>query len=317
MTLGQFVRDSRQALSAVYADSEAGAMVALLCERLLGVDRFAHVVSPEAEVEPARLDAARGAVERLIAGEPIQYILGRADFYGRSFWVSEAVLIPRQETELLCRMAIEAGRRKMQLWRARGEQDRVLRVLDLCTGSGCIAWTLAAELPGAQVVAVDISDAALEVARSQGVAAGFQDSEAAECGVQAPVFVHGDVLDPDALAGLVMQAAGGGSFDIVVSNPPYVLCREKAVMPANVLEHEPALALFVPDTDFGLFYRPIAKICQKVCNTDFDGFVEINEAFGEPTAEIFATTGPFEAGVEKDLNGRDRFVKFRNHPEMA
>lgn len=308
MTLGQFVRDARQALSAVYADSEAGAMVSLLCERLLGVDRYAHIVKPDSELGSERLTVALSAVERLLASEPIQYILARADFYGRSFKVNQSVLIPRQETELLCRMAIDAGRREMQLSRVRGEQDRVLRVLDLCTGSGCIAWTLAAELPGAQVVAVDISPEALEVARSQDVVKEGN-------GVKAPVFMQADVLDPDALEKR-LEKLSAEPFDIVVSNPPYVLCREKALMNANVLEHEPELALFVPDTDFGLFYRPIAKICKKMLNPGSHGFVEINEAFGEQTAEIFANAGLCEAGVVKDLNGRDRFVKFQKMPDM-
>ena len=173
-----------------------------------------------------------------------------------------------------------------------------MRLLDMCTGSGCIAWTLALEMPGAEVTAVDISDGALAVASTQDFA-----EEMARTGACAPKFLKADVLShPD---------SSFCQFDIIVSNPPYVMDKEKALMRANVLDHEPHLALFVPDDDPLIFYRAVAEWAAVLLAKDGLGVVEINEALGRETAELFLERGFGSAEVIRDLSGRDRFVRFK------
>ena len=173
---------------------------------------------------------------------------------------------------------------------------RKTRVLDLCTGSGCIAWTMALENPDAEVVAVDISDAALEVASSQ----DFSD-ELSRTGAKAPVFVKADVLADVPFA---------GQFDIILSNPPYVMDTETALMRTNVLDHEPHLALFVSDDDPLIFYRAVARWASRLLSSSGFGIVEINEALGAETAQVFIDAGFPTAQVLQDFSGRDRFVHF-------
>ena len=170
-----------------------------------------------------------------------------------------------------------------------------LHVLDLCTGSGCIAWTLALEMPGAEVTAVDISDAALHVASTQ----DFSE-EMARTGALSPSFIKADVLS---------SGLPEGKYDLIVSNPPYVKDSEKAVMRSNVLDHEPHIALFVPDDDPLKFYKSIAGHAVRLLSEDGFGIVEINEALGEETADVFREAG-FAAQILKDLSDKDRFVKF-------
>jgi release factor glutamine methyltransferase len=171
------------------------------------------------------------------------------------------------------------------------------RILDLCTGSGCIAWTLALEIPGAEVTGIDISDGALTVASGQ----DFSE-ELARTSALKPHFVKADVLGK--------PMADLGLFDIIVSNPPYVMDKEKALMRTNVLDHEPHLALFVSDDDPLVFYRAVADWASKLLKVGGYGVVEINEALGEQTAEVFRIAGFSGVRVIKDLSDRDRFVEF-------
>lgn len=255
-------------------------MVLILCEDKLGVKSYTHIVDPGFEI-PAGMEAElENDIRRLCAGEPVQYVTGSCEFYGRRFNVSPAVLIPRPETEELVSAAITYAL----------DLNRPMRALDLCTGSGCIAWSLALEVPYAEVFAVDISDDALAVARCQ-----YDDNR--------PLFIHADVLDTE-------QAFDCGMFDLITANPPYVMEKEKAAMRSNVLEHEPGLALFVPDDDPLIFYRAVARWAQRFLSASGLGLVEINEALGAQTAEVFIAAG-FEAEVIKDISGRDRIVRFR------
>ena len=339
----------------------------------------------------------------MASGEPLQYVTGFADFYGRRFHVTPDVLIPRPETELLCREVLSYGtNRQMLQWPpptswapsvpatagcslqksaglfagtlptpSRGWQNAIsaylatrsetellcrevlnkvtvasvneassdaatgpgicankygkgdrspmpprglspevtggleqnpefARILDLCTGSGCIAWTLALEMPGAKVTAVDISDGALAVASSQ----DFSE-EAARTGAVSPTFIKADVL-----AGPSSFLSDLPQYDIIVSNPPYVMDKEKALMRSNVLDHEPHLALFVSDDDPLIFYRSIAVWARALLKPDGFGIVEINEALGKDTADVFVQAGFADVKVVKDLSDRDRFVIF-------
>jgi len=251
-----------------------------LCRERLQLPSYASVTNPDLDIDASALDSD---LRRLEQCEPIQYVLGRAWFYGREFRVCSNVLIPRPETELLVQQALEFA----------SGLGRVPRVLDLCTGSGCIAWTVQKELPQAEVMAVDISEAGLSVARAQFPGKG-------------PLFIHADVLDTPTLLSAVP-----GEWDVILCNPPYICEAQKADMHANVREHEPALALFVPDADPLLFYRAVAQFARRALSTDGAGFVEINSRFGAATADVFRECGFSDCRVLKDLHGDDRMISFR------
>ena len=263
-------------------------MVLLYLEDAHGVKRFTHILEPSYEVSYEAAEQANVDFGRMAKGEPMQYITGKAHFYGREFNVSPSVLIPRPETEVLCRDVVQYCRKSPKP-----------KVLDMCTGSGCIAWTLALDIPGAEVTAVDVSEGALTIASSQ----GFAD-ERAKTGAAAPCFFYADVLCE------IPSQLVPSSFDIIVSNPPYVMDSEKALMRTNVLEHEPHLALFVPDNDPLLFYRAVARWSSCLLVPGGFGIVEINEALGPQTAEVFKSAGFSNVEVVQDLNDRDRFVSF-------
>lgn len=290
MQLKEFVAAARETLSASYPPEEASAIVDRLCSECFGVDSYTHIINPGFEPAPSACARAEALLARLSAGEPLQYVLGYAEFYGRRFNVSPSVLIPRPETEILCRRAIGYLQRRL----SEGCESRRLRVLDLCTGSGCIAWTVALEVPQVEVVALDISEDALAVASSQPFESAF-----------APHFIRADIFDVASI-----DAVARESFDLIVSNPPYVLESERVGMRSNVLDHEPALALFVSDSDSMVFNERIAEICKKYLNTDGVGLVEINERLGLASKGVFEKNGLKSAAVIQDLSGRDRFIEF-------
>ena len=281
MLLRELISKGTETISQAFPEREAREMVLMFLQHSIGVTRHTHILEPSYEVSEEASAEAMRAFGRMAAGEPIQYIIGKAYFYDREFNVTPDVLIPRPETELLVREAVN--------WARRSER-KSLRILDLCTGSGCIAWSMALELPGSEVTAVDISDGALVVAAGQKF----------ECD-NAPNFIKADVL-----AGPV---EGLGTFDMILSNPPYVMDSEKALMRKNVLEHEPWLALFVPDDDPLLFYRAVAAWARQLLKPDGLCLVEINEALGRQTAEVFEDAGFRDVEVLQDLNSRDRFVR--------
>ena len=269
--------NSAEAMSPGYSAEESKALVARLCKEVLGVESYTHILEPSLEIPPVKEPVLREALTRLLKGEPIQYILGYEYFMDRRFNVSPAVLIPRPETEILCREALALSR----------EGDRAL---DLCTGSGCIAWTLS--LAGLQTVAVDISPEALAIASSQPF----------------------DGPSPKFLLKNVLEGPSGfeeGLFDLIVSNPPYVRESEKALMRKNVLDYEPSLALFVKDADPLVFYNAVASFAKLLLKPGGHGFVEINEAFGKETAAIFSAAGFSEVRILRDFDTKMRVVTFK------
>ena len=283
MLLSQFIRESTAALGALYGPREAAGIVSRLCGELLGVSSYAHIVEPELEVSAEALPLLQGAMKRLCGGEPLQYVTGVQEFCGRRFKVRPGVLIPRPETEELVATAAE---------RLRGGG----RVLDLCTGSGCIAWSLALDCPEAKVTGVDISDEALAVAREQFSAEGASAEE-------RPTFVKQDVLQ-------VPESFEGAPFDVITANPPYIRESEKALMHTNVLEFEPSLALFVPDSDPLVFYRAIALWAVRFLAPGGFGIVEINEALGAECAALFENAGLANVKIQRDFRQKERFVSF-------
>lgn len=306
MLLKDLIKEGTDIISSMYPEREAREMVFAYLESVVGIRRHTHIIEPEYQVDDEAASQAVGAFRRMASGEPLQYVTGKAYFYGREFNVTPDVLIPRPETELLCRAVIDFVTMKSEV-----------RILDLCTGSGCIAWTLALEIPGAQVTAVDISEGALAVASAQ----DFADEMSRTCAV-APDFLKADVLschpepslchpEPSLCHPERSEGSLPSHFDIIVSNPPYVMDSEKALMRKNVLDHEPHLALFVPDDDPLLFYRAVAQWALQLLKPGGFGIVEINEALGEETAEIYRRYGFCAVTIIKDLNDKDRFVSFR------
>jgi len=273
VTLSEFVNRSVEALEAIYPLAEARGIVLQLYSSRLGIPSFSHVTEAGMVLDDAALGILQEDMKRLLGNEPMQYVLGSCEFCSRTFKVNPSVLVPRPETEELVVLAREMA-------------GKGSRILDLCTGSGCIAWSLHYDVPGARVTAVDISPEALEVARSQFDGPG-------------PEFILADVLKP-----LDIE----GTFDLVVSNPPYVLDSQKAQMRPNVLEHEPSIALFVPDSDPLLFYRAVA--CRAVELGIPAGIVEINDLLSAETAAVFASAGFGRVEILQDMFSRPRFVRF-------
>jgi release factor glutamine methyltransferase len=218
------------------------------------------------------------SLQRLEKEEPIQYIRGKADFFGYEFTVSPSVLIPRQETELLVDSIIKENK----------EQN--LQIVDLGTGSGCIAICLAKLISNSKVIAIDISLDALEIAKKN----------ALEMNVSVE-FVQINICN-ESLYEQIPEC------NIIVSNPPYICTKEQVQMENNVLNFEPHLALFVPNSDPLLFYKAIAKIGLQKLQKNGKIYCEINEAYGNETLELFEKYGYTNCRIIKDLNDKNRFV---------
>lgn len=266
----------RRALTAVFDEREARAVALLVLEDAFGVSRtdvYADKVRKFSEEEMRRLD---NILQRLLRHEPPQYILGYAYFGGLRFAVTPATLIPRPETEELVD------------WVAADMAGRSVRLLDVGTGSGCIAVTLAHRLPQAAVEAWDVSAEALAVAKKN-----------AEAHSAAVDFTCCDLLQ---------HSAAAGPFKAIVSNPPYVCEREKADMADHVLLHEPHLALFVPNEDPLRFYRALADLGQRSLVAGGSVYMELNEAYGAETAALFAAKG-YATELRRDFCNKERMLR--------
>jgi release factor glutamine methyltransferase len=229
-------------------------------------------------------------IERLNNNEPIQYILGETEFYGRRFLVNDSVLIPRPETEELVKYIIDKQKTQFSVKR------KQLSILDIGTGSGCIAISIAKELPNFIVSAYDISKNALETAKKN-AELNKADVNFEKVNILKPPFIHS-----------LIQYPLRHSFNIIVSNPPYVTKQEIYRMQKNVLDFEPHLALFVDDSEPLIFYEAIANFAFNNLTDNGLVAVEINEALGEETANVFRRKGFSEVEIIKDMHQKDRFV---------
>lgn len=275
MTLREIHNLSVERLEPLYGRDEARSVVDRLMEDKYGVGRLERVTDGH---RPFLREAEWQAdLQRLEAWEPIQYVIGSEEFCGRRFALSPETLIPRVETEQLVRRLLERPAHR--------------RVLDVGTGSGAIAVTLAAEWPGAEVEAWDISAGALATAAANAAAHGVE---------RRVRFVECDVLAAPSVA---------EKFDLVVSNPPYVLDSEREQMRANVTRYEPGRALYVPDSDPLRFYRAIAQL--PLLTDGGELWFEINEQFGGQTCELLVSLGYTGVQLVQDLYGRDRMVGAR------
>ena len=267
-------------LSSWYDEKEIESFFYLILESFHQKKRIDLALEPEMEMDALQLLRWESALAELKKQKPIQYILGETEFYGLPFLVNENVLIPRPETEELVALILEEGKGK--------REEGKVRILDIGTGSGCIPIALKKNLPEAEVDAIDVSEKALVTAMKN-----------AELNAVAVHFRLQDILSTEDL---------GQSFDIIVSNPPYVRHLEKAEIKPNVLEHEPHLALFVADDDALLFYRKIAVLAQKHLTPNGKLYFEINQYLGKETVALVASLGFTEVQLHQDIYGNDRMI---------
>lgn len=272
---GELVREIKSKLEAKFGH-EASSLSTMLVEEILGISKTEIILNTAQEVETSDYNRLFDGLQQLMNDVPIQHILGYADFYGRRFKVSRATLVPRQETEELVNNI--SGMIK---------ENGYSSLLDIGTGTGCIAISLALEHKMLDVSALDISLSAIEIARLN------------TSNLQAQVhFLQADIFN----------YVSESSYDVIISNPPYVLESEKSEMSANVLNYDPALALFVKDEDPMIFYARITEIAQTQLNQGGLLYFEINEKFGNGVSELLKKAGFEEIVIVEDLNGKERFV---------
>lgn len=298
MLLTEFLKEGVASLEGLYPTAEARSIMLMLCESRLGTKSYTYILEPHYEIADGNVRLLREDLERLRGGEPIQYVIGRTEFCGLPLRVNRDVLIPRPETELLVHEAIKIASRLQRMRGAYGRNAQPVRVLDLCTGSGCIAWTVALKVPGVRVLGIDVSQPALDVARSQEFGGELKQS-----GAVAPEFMQADLFDDVDFDSL-------GTFDIILSNPPYIMEREKPQLRSNVIDYEPHIALFVPDGDPLVFYREIVRWSDRLMAEDGRGLTEINELLSGETQLLFKRSGYGESVVVKDFYDRNRFVYY-------
>lgn len=279
LTLRECCDDARRKLLTAYPDSEARWMVRIIFEQLKGWSRTDMAIRADDEVSDFIACKVDAVIERLLKHEPIQYIFGETRFYGLTLKVSPAVLIPRPETEELVDIIVSDSS---------GRRD--LSVTDLCTGSGCIAVALARNLPFSSVSAIDISGDALKIAKENAASTGTRIN-----------FVQADVLK--------LEYPDKPSVDIVVSNPPYIAESEKKGMDPNVLDHEPSIALFVPDNDPLKFYRSISRYAKKALRPGGRLYFEINPLFSSELVAMLRNDGWENIDLLPDMQKKMRFIR--------
>ncbi|RXR20413.1 peptide chain release factor N(5)-glutamine methyltransferase [Flavobacterium amnicola] len=272
----------KEALDTLYDEKEIESFFYILLEAFHQIKRVDLALNPTIELDGMQLLQWETVLSQLKDEKPIQYILGETEFYGLPFYVNENTLIPRPETEELVEWIIK------DYFVPRNDVSTI-RILDIGTGSGCIAISLAKNLPNAEVFALDVSEKALQIAK--------KNADRNEVKI---TFLHQSILETIDL---------GQQFDIIMSNPPYVRNLEKAEINKNVLEYEPHLALFVEDTDALLFYRKITELAQKNLSQNGQLYFEINQYLGKEMVELLEKYHFKNIELRKDIYGNDRMMK--------
>lgn len=267
----------KQTLSGIYPDSEITGFIRIIIEFVTGLSYSRFLSDKSIKLSESQKLKINEITQRLLRHEPIQYIIGNTEFYGLPFKVDKNTLIPRPETEELVEQIIKDN------------TSTKATILDIGTGSGCIAISLKKHLPDANIEAWDISSQAIHTA-----------TENARDNATDIKFEEVDVLS---------EYPKKNTFDIIVSNPPYILEREKLEMADNVLEYEPHIALFVPDNNPLLFYERIADISLHLLNPKGKLYFEINRAQGELTCQMLSKKGYINTELIKDISGNDRIIK--------
>ncbi|MDO9036968.1 MAG: peptide chain release factor N(5)-glutamine methyltransferase [Lutibacter sp.] len=285
MLIQEFKKYFFSELSNVYPETEIQSFFNILIEFKLHLSRIQLALEHNFELDRDDLDFLQNALLKLKNQIPIQYIVGETAFYGLMFKVDKNVLIPRPETEELVEWIVQ----NLPIGRQDHKKSESLKILDIGTGSGCIAISLAKNLPNAQVSALDISEEALNVAKNN-----------AEFNQVTIDFIQADILTIQKLE---------SDFDIIVSNPPYVRESEKDLMQQNVLSNEPHIALFVENENPLLFYDKIADLAKNHLTENGVLYFEINQYLGAETVDLLKTKGFKNIELKKDIYGVDRMVK--------
>jgi release factor glutamine methyltransferase len=278
LTLSDILSQFKTELRDMYPENEIRNIGYLVAEQLLNYSKIDFHLKDQEPISPESAEKFKQILIRLKNWEPVQYITGATEFYGRPFRVDRRVLIPRPETEELAE------------WIIRENNGRPISILDIGTGSGCIAVTLAKNIPQARVSACDISEDALALA-------GIN----AEINRASVRFFRMDVLNGNVHV--------PEKVDVIVSNPPYVRHEEISLMRRNVLDYEPGNALFVPDEDPLIYYRSIALMGRKYLNDGGKLYLEINEQFPAELTRLLENTGYYGIEVRKDMAGKPRMIK--------
>jgi release factor glutamine methyltransferase len=281
MKIRQYRDQFIQTLSPIHGEGEAESFFYLILEEKRQLKRIDLALQPDLELTDSEILVWNTIFEQLKLEIPIQYLLGKTSFYGLDFELNSSVLIPRPETEELVEWILESQKSKAK--------NQKLRILDIGTGSGCIAISLAKNIASAKVFALDVSEKALATAEKN---AGNNKVEV--------IFITQNILQTDDLK---------QQFDVIVSNPPYVRNLEKQEIKKNVLDNEPHLALFVEDNDALVFYSKIAKLALKNLTVKGELFFEINQYLGKETVDLLAEMGFKNIELRKDIYGNDRMIK--------
>lgn len=286
MRLKDIQKVFHQELDVIYGKNEVASFFNILMSHYLKLNRIALVLEPELTVSKEEEQPLFEALSRLKQEEPIQYIIGETQFYDLTFKVNEHTLIPRPETEELVQWIVKCHSER--------SEESQLKILDIGTGTGCIAISLAKNLPKAKVYALDVSEEALKIAK--------QNAITNQVDIQ---FIEADVLNKDAWSSELQDL----KFNIIVSNPPYVRNQEKAEIKNNVLKHEPHLALFVEDHDPLQFYHTISDIAVDKLTENGMLFFEINQYLGNETKQLLHNKGFKDLELKTDIFGNNRMLK--------
>jgi release factor glutamine methyltransferase len=285
MTFREVEQIYSETLTTLYNKQEAGSLAWLSISHVCKFNRSEYLNLKNTEVPADQYEALLKILKSLKTGKPLQYVIGETEFYGLTFKVNPSVLIPRPETEELVEWIL-SDIRKSEI------SPEEIKIIDIGTGSGCIPISLKINLPDAKLYAVDVSPEALDVSR--------QNSALNNARIH---YVQDDILNPTS------EELKNEKFEIIVSNPPYVLEAEKPKILPNVLDHEPHLALFVPNDDPLIFYKAIADFAIKNSDINVALYLEINENLGEETVKLLEQKGFNNIELRKDLSGKDRMIR--------
>jgi len=280
MKIKQYKINFIKSLLPFYDEMEAESFFYILLENKRQLRRIDLALDADKEFSEDEISIWTIILEKLKTQIPIQYILGTTHFYGSEFMVDENVLIPRPETEELVDWIVKLN--------SKTSKKKNLRILDIGTGSGCIAISLAKNIPNSEVFAIDVSEKALAVAEKN-----------SKLNTVSVTFLHKNILETTSL---------DQKFDIIVSNPPYVRNLEKSEIKPNVLDNEPHLALFVADDDALIFYKKIAELAAANLNPNGQLFFEINQYLGKETQDLLKSLGIKNSELRKDIYGNDRMI---------